>query len=142
MFDRQFPEAERRIFTVSVAGGTLHFDPVRVRRLLLAVTQGELNLHLDEIDTCAKQYAQQMASDGKVQPAVIAKRAALEGRMADAAFQAFGLSPVNPETGSGYTEAEVLSLLNAFIDFEQKKSPNTGTTPTSSPPTGSRRDTE
>jgi hypothetical protein len=124
--------AETDIYVVDVPGvGQCHFDPLEIRRRLLeesdgrcwqwAQQAGQLQARLDEIEgseatdetTVAKkaEWSMQLAS--------------IEGDLATTAFAAFRLTPIDINTGLGFTETTALRALQDFLAWmEQKKSPD------------------
>ncbi len=44
-----------------------------------------------------------------------------EAQLAAVAFKAFGLDPIDPQTGVGYTEAVALAVLHDFMEYAEKK---------------------
>lgn len=106
--------------------GEFWSDPLVIRRGLLLATSGrawewasqarELELALDgcqdaDGDTAAAQRAEWSM-----------RLADLEGKLAHAAYHAFGLPPIDRETGQGVGESVVLGLVQDFLAWcEQKK---------------------
>ncbi len=52
--------------------------------------------------------------------------AELEGVLANAAYKAFDLPPLNPDDGSGVTEHEVIEILKAYLDYAEGKGERLG----------------
>lgn len=134
-----YTDKEKRIFAFYLEDGNAeddnvrYADPLAVRRELLRHTGGMLNDLLDK-----DQLAYEQAVSGEqVQPAVVADGADAEGRVVDAVRSAFGLTPIDPNTGEGSTDEYCKALLKEFLVYLEKKSPSTVTSLTSAPPTDS-----
>lgn len=76
-------------------------DPLAAYKLLAA---GNINKLLDERD----------AADPK-------KYAAADSAVCELVRRAFGLSPLNPKTGRGFSDQDCLDILEAFLGYIEKK---------------------
>lgn len=93
-------------------------DPMRANRLLIGALDGDPDGWLKK----ARAEEMDVASP------------AME-RLVEATVKAFGLTPFDPKTGDGLTEDKVLEVFFGFLAWMQKKSANTGNSPTSPAPT-------
>lgn len=100
-------------------------DPLKLRRKLLSATSGrcwEWAKRVKEYESQLAKIKDQAGETPEAQRAEWSKdMAELEGRLAEAAMTAFGLNPVDPETGLGVTEMTALELLNDFLGWLEKK---------------------
>lgn len=113
------------------AVGPVHLDPVAVRRDLVAATNGRLW----ELVGTARKMQENLAAIESSQPTDddgLARKAAMtaeftkalvaaEGRLADAAFKAFRLTPVKAEDGTGTLESEAMDVLKAYLGYAEGK---------------------
>ncbi len=108
--------------------GEFKSDPLVIRRGLLLATHGrcwewasQARAFELELDACADGEGEEFAA----KRAEFSMRLAdLEGKLAEAAFQAFGLPRIDRETGNGVGEAVALSLVQGFLGWcEEKKEP-------------------
>lgn len=88
-------------------------DPVQLRRDLLRASAGRL------WEWAASARAIQDAGDTSPEAAV--KLADLEGHLVAAAYMAFGLPPVDPNSGTGVTETEMAAVLKSFLEYAEGK---------------------
>jgi hypothetical protein len=96
-----YTEEERAIFKYDPTGTgkDVHADPLSLDRALTGLLLGDVKGALDAA------YAEAGVVDGSMQ------------RLIDAVRKAFGLTPLDPETGAGTTDAMVLGLLHRFSVF-------------------------
>lgn len=117
--------------------GEIHYDPLVLRRRLLAATRGRCW----ELAKAAKDFEAQVrqAGDGDSEAAIATRAefsthlAVVEEQLASAGMQAFGLTPIDADTGHGHTELAALRLLYTFLEWLEGKGERSGTWPTSSP---------
>lgn len=110
-----YSEKERRIFGPYDRDGTgrgVYADPVRVKRRLTAALDG------DPHSAVARTRSEQ---------AQVASEAT--DRLVPAVCYALDLQYLDPETGAGLCEDEVISVLNAFFEFEEGLKKNAVTSP-------------
>ncbi len=88
------------------------FDPLRVQRKLLSA--GDVNAWITETPRSAES----------------------EEKLISAARDALSLSPIDAETGAGWTDSVVLDSLDRFTVFLAGKDETEQTSPTSAPCTG------
>lgn len=115
------------IYPVHLPGveGARYLDPLAVRRDLLVATSGRCW----EWARQARQLADDLAAlgDAATDEAAAqraewsARQAELEGPLAGAAVRAFGLAPLDPETGFGFTETTALGLLYDYLGWLEGK---------------------
>jgi hypothetical protein len=114
-----------KVFKTDLADyGPVAYDPVQVWRDLLAASDGAVWKWAAR----ARDLQAQLAAADRADPAqdAAADRAAVdlaqtEGRLVAAAYHAFGLPPVDRQTGRGVTEAEAAGVLKAFLGYAEKK---------------------
>lgn len=119
---------QRLIFGYEYAGEVRWADPGRVHRLLLQYTAGKLNelcAQANKLSGSKENPAETPAQPGTAE--YVQGQAAV-GLLAEAAFAAFGLQPVDPMTGMGATEEEAMAVLVQFMRWEQEKKTPGGTT--------------
>lgn len=106
-------------------GEARHLDPMAVRRSLLVGTNGYCWAWVRQ----AREYETALAgeADDDKRAEWASKQAELEGYLANAAMQAFGLEPVDPATGAGATEVFALGALYDFVRWLEAKKAPTGT---------------
>lgn len=94
-------------------------DPVQVRRDLLRASGG----HLWGWAAEARRAQEELAAEADPDRAAPLRvhLADLEGRLAACAYQAFGLPRVDPASGRGVGEAEVVEVLKAYLEYAEKK---------------------
>lgn len=121
-------EKERRIFKhIGLDDKDAFADPLKVRRGLLLASGG----HIDDWWEAVCQP--KTFEDGNLNPAYQPlKIAELEGKVCNAVRAAFDLKPVDPATGTGAMDSYCLYLMEAFLDWYEKKSENPSVTPNSS----------
>lgn len=103
----------------------VYVDPLKLRRKLLTATSGRCWEWAKKVKTYESQLVQIKDLAGETPEAQRAEwskdMAELEGRLAEAAFAAFELAPIDPETGLGVTEMTALEFLNDFLGWLEKK---------------------
>ncbi len=120
------------IFEYELPGhGRLYADPLAVRRGLLRASDGRLwewAQAARQVGELVGQSADDPTDAGAARRAEFStSQSELEGRLADAAYAAFGLPPINAATGQGVAEAVALDLLQKFLGWmEEKKNPPAG----------------
>lgn len=124
-----FTAAQRRIFTHSTNGQERAYDPLRVRRLLLAGTGGRLKDVWEQADDVARALA-----EGRE---VTAEALAAEERLLLAGRRAFGFGEAEPGDEGYITDAEVWDALNSWSRWVGKASAVEGSGPTSAAPSAS-----
>lgn len=112
-----FGEDERRIFTYEgAAGKVVRADPLVLRRRLLQASAGEF------YDLLAGSY--KPAGAGKEPLEVVMAREEAQEKAVLCVRAAFDLPAIDPETGSGCTEAMCWKVLTDFMDLmEGEKKP-------------------
>lgn len=116
------------VFEYIVDGHTLYADALKVRRLLLANTEGRAWTYTRDL-ALLKDEANTIKQDQGLTPEQLEARlsinrvsvANLEGILAKAAVAAFEFPPFNPEDGSGCTELVALTTLSRYMDFAAGK---------------------
>lgn len=114
------------IFAYTIGDVTVHYDPLKVRRILLEKTDGRAWTYVRDL-ALMKQESEGLADvlpveTREAQQAVLrVKIARLEGVLAAATVEAFELSPFSPEDGSGWTEMAALTLLAQYMEFAAGK---------------------
>lgn len=106
-----FADRDRLVFRYEVNGRAVFADPLALRRRLIQATGGEFNTLLAEA---------QPATGGESDPAGEVGRENARERVLGAVYQAFGLTPVDPETGGGVTEEEAAAVLTAYLAWLEK----------------------
>ena len=111
---------ETRTFCYELAGyGSRYADPIQIRRDLLIASGGQVWQWAAEARALQDQMSVALEGD---QRAILAVRLAeTEGRLAAAAYQAFDLPPVNPNTGAGVPEEEMAAILKGFLGYAEGK---------------------
>jgi hypothetical protein len=117
-------EDDRRIFAFEFRGQTQFADPVRIHRLLLQATAGQLNAVCERANRVIPDH------DNPAEPGTMDYVAAYEARgtLAKAALSAFALEPFDPTTGTGTLESEAMAILYAYLQWESQKKTTGGTT--------------
>lgn len=109
----------------TTAYGERFADPVQIRRDLLRASGGRLwewvadARHLQEEIVAAGE-----PTDNAGKEAMAALQVGLaeqEARLAQSAYQAFGLDPINPNNGHGVGEGEIRRILVQFLEYAEKK---------------------
>jgi len=120
-----FTSEERRIFRVTLRGQTSSYDPLKVRRIMLKGTGGELYKVWRKAVSVAR-----LLNRGEAVP-----EDALEAEevLLQAAREAMGLDEPT-EAGAGYTDSEVWLAVDQFGAFLKKAPGEGGSWPASSPP--------
>ena len=103
----------------------VYADPLVLRRAILSVTKGRCW----EWAKTAKEYQAVLAGMPNEDTEEIRARRAdlcvrlseLEGVLAGAAFEAFELERIDPETGHGVTETAALEILQSFLEWLEGK---------------------
>lgn len=115
------------IYEAEIPGhGPVKYDPLAVRRRLLQSTSGRCwemfrdarNIELDLQNSDPKDESE-VAVATRAELSV--RLATLEGGIADAGYEAFGLSPIDSETGGGSTEAAVLDITKKYLEWVETK---------------------
>ncbi len=106
-------------------------DPVKVRRLLLSHSDGRFWSWVADAARNQKEMAEARQATGddpeamaRIEAALAIHRSAiaeLEGKIASAAYVAFGVPPMDTDTGDGVTEGEVLQVVRDFLEYAEKK---------------------
>ncbi|MBX6313094.1 MAG: hypothetical protein IRY99_09305 [Isosphaeraceae bacterium] len=115
-----FPEQQRRIFAYFDGAKRRFGDPLLILRRIKANLEGQ---DLDALQ-------QQMDHEN---PDV--KLRAL-GKVLPAFYAAFEVPPLDPDTGEGVPEEQMLALAGRFFSWLDDLKKATGAPPSSSPPTG------
>jgi hypothetical protein len=110
-----YSEEERRIYTCPATGG--QFDPLALRRVF----------------RIRSEYNKALTDMGSEDDAVAASA---EGTVVSIGRQAFGLRPVNPNDGTGVTDAIVLEAVSAFTRWLKGKGQTAQSGPNSAPCSG------
>lgn len=105
--------------------GRFYADPLVIRRGLLLVTSGrcwewagQARLLEQNLDKCAEgDDVESIASRAEFSMQL----ADIEGKLAEAAFQAFGLPKIDKSTGQGISEAVALGLLQDYLGWVEEK---------------------
>jgi hypothetical protein len=122
-------------YTFLLDGKKVYLDSLKIRRELLSATHGRVWAYLRDLailkdahkelqDT--KENLQDLSKkDREVVEAKLAVAAVsianLEGTIAEAAYKAFNLLPIDPETGEGTSEVAVLGILSDYMEYVQGK---------------------
>jgi hypothetical protein len=101
-----FPEQDRLVFKYQVRGADRFADPLEVRRRMVRGGKGEIDQILADCYNEAPQF-------------LMASLDAQEKRLA-IARAAFDLPAFDPATGEGVTEAEVIFVLESFLEWLEK----------------------
>lgn len=109
-----FSEQDRQIYTDPATGRK--FDPLAVKRAITAATNGQFNVLVAAV------------SGGDP-----ARAAEAQGRLIAAARLAFGLKPLDPDTGQGVLDAVAYEALIGFTRWLKGKGPRAQTRPNSAP---------
>lgn len=121
-----FSEQDRAIFEYESPDGSKRYaDPLLVRHRLMQATECKF----DDIwgDYCKKVPE---GADEKTRDHYCAVRSEASVRIADAVRHAFGLQPVNSETGVGVPGAYCLALAEAYLRWKEQKKTSTTSGPT------------
>lgn len=119
------------VFTYQFRGENLHADAVKVRRLLLANTDGRAWSYIRDLavekargEELRGQLTATNGGDAELEALIAVNRvqvANLEGTLAQAAIVAFEFAPFDPRTGDGATEMDALGVLQQYMDFAAGK---------------------
>lgn len=128
----------RDIFTVDIPGlGDAHFDPLALRRVMLAHTHGRCweyaaDAAKIEADLTGLETAEDNEQTRALRAELSMRLANLEGELANAAFAAFGFEKtVDVNDGTGTTEAAALQVMRAYLRWVAEKKEQAGNSPTS-----------
>lgn len=110
----EFTAEQLAIFGYLLPNGEKRFaDPLEVRYVLLAKSNGE-------IDKLAQRSRSETMLDSQV----------ANTKIAECVREAFGLKPVDPQTGEGAPQAYCVALFNQYLEFYDQKKTSSGPTPT------------
>lgn len=109
------PDPTAAVFRLELPGrAATHFDALLCRRKLAAA----LPDWWEQVqDLAATQRPLPPGTSAKLAGDRAERRLALASSLAAAVSAAFGLPPIDPATGFGYTEDERLTCLSLFLDF-------------------------
>ncbi len=142
-----FSPEERLIFPYEVRGQKRFADPLAVWREFLRASGGRFaalcrQARDDEDATTDASIGDDDEEAIEARHAADLKREAAREKLYAVLCSTFGLVPFDPETGKGVTEAEVVSLLNEFLEWSEgngrpgaaspEAAPSTATPPVSS----------
>jgi hypothetical protein len=113
-----FTEQDRQIYTDPATGRK--YDPLAVKRAITAATNGQFNVLVTAV-----------SGDDP------ARAADAQDRLIAAARSAFGLKPLDPDTGQGVLDAVAYEALIEFTRWLKGKGPRAQTRPNSAPCTDS-----
>lgn len=109
-----FTDQERLVYLCPVTGR--HFDPLAVKRALVVATRNRFN------QACADSASKDPVVAADAESVIVAG-----GRAA------FGLRPIDPQTGDGTVDADVIEAVRAFTRWLRGKGPTAQNSPTSAP---------
>ncbi len=98
-------DTSRLIFTYDVGGARRFADPLAVRRRLLRASAGSF----DDLQAAC-------GAGGETPEAILAREEARE-KVHAIICSAFAVTPFDPATSEGVTEAEATGLLDRFLDW-------------------------
>lgn len=107
-----FADNEKLVFCYEIGGEKRYADPLEIRRRLIRATSGEINDIL-------KDAGRRVDPDSGNPIENVATLAAQEKRT-EAGREAFDLPPLNPKTGDGVPESEVVRILGEFLRWLEK----------------------
>lgn len=115
----QYTEEERKIFSYPSPDGTktLYEDPLRLRRDLLLYSQNQFNKWLSDL----KDEDEIAEASGPLQDQYILSNLSNMSKILNAARQALKAPPIDQETGEGLTDEYILSIVEKFVEFVNKK---------------------
>ena len=129
-----FPDQERSIFSYAVRDDTRFADPLALRRNLLRASNGEF----DQVARDSRDRPDRpdgmggIVDQGPEDFGQIMQRENAKEKLYGIICFAFGLTPFDPATGEGITEAETTAVLGRFLGFLEKKGKQSANLPGSS----------
>lgn len=113
------------IYRYEVTGlGEFYDDPLSLRRRLLVNSSGRCWEWAKQAKACEQRLAQLGDGDADVRAELSMQLADLEGKLVNAAFKAFNLSPIADDGAGGFqgvSELAGLELLYGFLEWLDEK---------------------
>lgn len=113
---------ERKVYKYHNGVCDVFADPLLLRRQLRLFSGEDLNKLASDAEAAHRPDASQEDFE---------RGHASEERLVNAIRQAFGLAPIDPESGQGFSWADCLHVYNAFCDWLDQKKTTPDTSPTS-----------
>lgn len=128
-----YPETERRIFRLELPGRSpLYYDPAPVARRLDAAEHDHRSYN--DLVASLRRHAEAIGHGTPADdPSLLRAIATDKADLAKLGFVAFEAPPLDPQTGEGWTEADAIEAVHAYVRWEAELrgkpdgSPNTST---------------
>lgn len=115
----------KEIFEYEIEGhGKFFADPLSIRRGLLKISDGHLwawAIAIRQLEKMIGEIKDEDEGSTAKRAEYTTRQADIEGQMAEAAFAAFGLVPLDATTGHGITESTALTVLQKFLAWLEEK---------------------